>query len=74
MIVRRVMTGLVAVVVALFSLSMLGVMWKLNVSSSGLDQANIGDHCIWSGKRYTAELFMKEGVFDRFVFYCSESA
>ena len=74
MIIKRALTGLTAVVVTVFSLSMLGIMWKLNKVSEEFGRISIVDHYKWSGARYCAELHMKEGLFDKFVLYCSESA
>lgn len=69
MVLRRVMTGLVAATVCLFSVSVFGVLWKINEHVRTIEFAVDSDAFVWEGKYHGAEIEMKDGMFERFVFY-----
>ena len=69
MLFRRVMTGLVAAVVCVFSVSMFGVMWKINEKAQAMRFSAVSDTLVWEGRYHNAEIEMKNGAIERFVFY-----
>ena len=74
MVFRRIMTGVVAVVVCVFSLSMAGVLWKLNDVASEIRFDTKESGIVWDGLRLSAEVYIQDGKFERFVLCRRHSA
>ena len=73
MILKRIMTCIVALVVAVVSISAFGVLWNLRKIPVAVEAVFGKEYVRWEGKRLIGELYTKEGAFDRFLLYCRES-
>ena len=72
MIFRRIMTGLAASVVIVFSTGFLCTLWHINTMEVQLDIMGDKDGLKYQGIRYAAEVHMDEGIFERLVLYRCE--
>lgn len=69
-VLKRVMTGMVALVVAVFSLSMFGILWKLQtVRMEALPIVLAEAPLRWEGEHLIGEIYMKNGALERFILY-----
>lgn len=69
-VLKRIMTGLVALVVAVFSLSMFGILWKFQtVRMETLPIILAGDLLKWEGEHLAGEIYMENGALERFILY-----
>lgn len=69
MYIRKVMTGFVAATIVVVSISMFGVMWKVNRCVRNLESGFPNSSKQWIGKEYVCEIIVKDGNFEKFVFF-----
>jgi len=70
MVVKRFLTGLMALVVAAFSISVMGIMWRVCASRPRFENVTCTrDMVLWKGQAFAAEISANDGVFDRFMLY-----
>lgn len=70
MIMKRVMIGVVAVIVAGFSLSVFSVLWKLNRFQLDLSIVMQAENRFrWETCGYIGEVYIEEGIIEHLVLY-----
>ena len=69
MIFRKIMTGVAAVTVVAVSVSMVGVMWRVNRFADSIETVMHQPYRRWNSRNYACEVFMRDGKFDKFVLY-----
>lgn len=72
---KRVMTGVVAVIVAGFSLSVFSLLWKLNGLQPDFSNVMYGEKLLrWESGDYIGEVYVEQGIIEQLVLYRKATA
>lgn len=75
MIMKRFVIGVVAVIVAGFSLSVFSVLWKLNRFQPDLSVVMQGENRLrWESCGYIGEVYIDQGIIEQLVLYRESTA
>jgi len=69
MTISRFLTGIVAGIVLVFSISMFGILIRMNSAAVSMEPLRLQDAVSWEGISFAGELRVKEGRFEKLTVY-----